>query len=214
MPEQVHTKSGRRRLRVSVRGLAILILVVGGLLGWVARGAGIQRDAIAAIQNAGGTVKYDWRSTNGRWVIDSRPWILRWLVRSVGIDYFVRVVSVSLPHATNASLVHVGQLVSLKALSLRDSETTDEGLRQLDGLTNLESLDLTAALIGDDALANLKRMTELRVVSLGHTRIGDVRLIHLKSLANLRLLVLVNCETTLEGTQAFQRAFPQVLIYQ
>jgi internalin A len=38
-----------------VRGLILLVLVVGVWLGWIIRSARIQREAVAAIQRAGGT---------------------------------------------------------------------------------------------------------------------------------------------------------------
>jgi hypothetical protein len=53
----------RRFLRLSVRGMMVLVLVIGIGSGWLARGirsAQIQRDAVVAIQKAGGFVLYDW----------------------------------------------------------------------------------------------------------------------------------------------------------
>jgi hypothetical protein len=44
-----------------MRGLIVLVLVIGGGLGWVVREAHMQRDAVAAVVKAGGTVLYDWR---------------------------------------------------------------------------------------------------------------------------------------------------------
>jgi hypothetical protein len=51
-------RSWRRYLRFSVRGLIVLVLVVGAGLGWTVRSARIQRDAVAAIERAGGSVGY------------------------------------------------------------------------------------------------------------------------------------------------------------
>ena len=55
----------RRFLRLSVRGLIVLVLVIGAGLGWIVHQAHVQRDAVAAIKNAGGSVKYDWEWTGG-----------------------------------------------------------------------------------------------------------------------------------------------------
>jgi hypothetical protein len=44
----------RRFLRFSVRGLIVLVLVIGVGLGWIVRRAHIQRDAVSAITKAGG----------------------------------------------------------------------------------------------------------------------------------------------------------------
>jgi hypothetical protein len=49
----------RRFLRFSVRGMIVLVLVIGAGLGWIVRNAHIQRDAVAAIKSAGGRVYYD-----------------------------------------------------------------------------------------------------------------------------------------------------------
>ena len=49
----------RRFLSFSVRGLIVIVLVVGAGLGWIVRSARIQRDAVTAIKNAGGWVEYD-----------------------------------------------------------------------------------------------------------------------------------------------------------
>ena len=44
----------RRFLRFSVRGMIVVVLVIGGWLGWLVRSARIQREAVAAIEEAGG----------------------------------------------------------------------------------------------------------------------------------------------------------------
>ncbi len=54
------TRPRRRRLRLSLRGLMVLVLVVGGMLGWKARRASIQRRAVTQIKAAGGTLLYDY----------------------------------------------------------------------------------------------------------------------------------------------------------
>jgi hypothetical protein len=46
----------QRFLRFSVRGLIVVVLVIGVWLGWLVRSARIQREAVAAIRIAGGNV--------------------------------------------------------------------------------------------------------------------------------------------------------------
>ena len=48
-----------RRARLSIRGLMVLVLVIGAGLGWFIRRAAVQRDAAKAIVAAGGSVRYD-----------------------------------------------------------------------------------------------------------------------------------------------------------
>jgi hypothetical protein len=49
----------RSRIRLSARGLTILVLVLGAGPGWVIRPARMQREAVTAIQRLGGNVTYD-----------------------------------------------------------------------------------------------------------------------------------------------------------
>jgi hypothetical protein len=47
--------------------------VVGAGLGCIVRQAHIQRDAVAAIQRAGGSVRYKWECKDGH-PIHEKPW--------------------------------------------------------------------------------------------------------------------------------------------
>ena len=62
MSDRPSQKIWRRWLRLSVRGLMILVLILGGGLGWIVHRAKTQRVAVAAIEKAGGWVRYDWES--------------------------------------------------------------------------------------------------------------------------------------------------------
>ena len=46
-------------MRFTVRGLVVLVLVIGTAMGWLARRINVKRDAAAAIKDAGGVVLYD-----------------------------------------------------------------------------------------------------------------------------------------------------------
>jgi hypothetical protein len=71
MPEQPSPHSWRRRLRISVRGLMVIVLITGGVLGWVIHRTHVQRDAVAAIRRAGGNIRYDWEE-NGAAALTSQ----------------------------------------------------------------------------------------------------------------------------------------------
>ena len=67
--------------RLKVRGLIVLVLIAGAMLGLAIRRARIQRDAVLAITRAGGTVYYNWEEAENRsppYVLTlgphSRPW--------------------------------------------------------------------------------------------------------------------------------------------
>jgi hypothetical protein len=64
----------RRYLRLSVRGLIVLVLAIGAGLGWIVHEAHVQRDAVAAIRKAGGSVTYDWAWKDGQPISGGRPW--------------------------------------------------------------------------------------------------------------------------------------------
>jgi cytoskeletal protein RodZ len=58
MAVQLLPKTRRHWLRLSVRGLVVLVLLIGAALGWMVRSARIQRDGALAITAAGGSVDY------------------------------------------------------------------------------------------------------------------------------------------------------------
>ena len=87
----------RRLLRFSVRGMIVLVLVIGAGLGWIVREAHIQRDAVAAIMKDGGWVRYDWEWNNGTSIRRGKAWAPRWLVDLIGVDYFGQVTVVVFP---------------------------------------------------------------------------------------------------------------------
>ena len=67
--------SRRRWLRTSTRGLIVLVLIIGGWLGWLVPAVLIlARDAVAAIKDVGGRTAYDWEMRNGRYGPGTEPW--------------------------------------------------------------------------------------------------------------------------------------------
>ena len=79
----------RRRLRLSVRVFMVLVLVLGGGFGWIVHEARVQRQAVAAIERAGGKVDYDESFLGYSPERDFRePGWKEWLVDHLGIDYF------------------------------------------------------------------------------------------------------------------------------
>ena len=62
----------RRFLRLSVRGLIVVVVVIGVWLGCIVR-TRVQRDAVVAIENAGGAASYDWDRISGNIPV-GKPW--------------------------------------------------------------------------------------------------------------------------------------------
>jgi hypothetical protein len=96
----------RRFLRFSVRGLIVLVLVIGGWLGWIVRSARIQHNAVASIKRAGGTILYErnMQMDERMWLRDR--WVMppKWLVDRLGIDYFSNVEGVVLRNTATRRL--------------------------------------------------------------------------------------------------------------
>jgi internalin A len=179
----------RRYLRFSVRGLIVVVLVIGAWLGWMVEGAHIQRDVAARIRKAGGSVVYEWDWRDGNSNPVGKPWAPRWLVDLIGVDYFGRVTMVqfsSVASATDASLADVGHLSGLQYLGVLSPSITDAGLARLKTLRKLSRLYIDSSQVTDAGLAHLKGLNELSVLSLRGTQVTDAGLEHLKGLTNSR----------------------------
>jgi hypothetical protein len=128
----------RRWFRFGLRALMVAVLVVAVGLGWIVGNVRIQRDAVAAIRGAGGTVDYDWEWKNRESLRDAKPFAPKWLVDSVGPDIFGHVVWVSVGQsASPLDLKQVGQLSRLEGLVVRGPFVNDAGLSNLRGLTRM-----------------------------------------------------------------------------
>ena len=91
----------RRRfgLRFSLRAFLGGVTLFCILLAWQLHRAKQQKEAVAAIQAAGGWVHYDYQrpdSLSGTIDPQARPWEPKWLLTLVGIDFFHDVVEVNM----------------------------------------------------------------------------------------------------------------------
>ncbi len=192
MPEQPVPRSWRRWLRLSVRALLIIVLLLGGWLGWIENRSQGQRDAVAVIQRAGGSVVYDWQWRDGRPDPLAKPGMPEWLINGVGPDVLYRVKQVDLigcqssridddlmasvgrlreledlhlgicEGVTDAGLAHLRMLTGLRGMDLEFTSATGVGLKELEGLTRLEHLELPSGPTSDADLASLRGLTNLR----------------------------------------------------
>jgi hypothetical protein len=128
LPAESVKRLWRRILLFSVRGLIVVVLMIGAGLGWLVRSAHIQRDAVAAIERAGGSVNYDWQWSNGVYFPFGEPWAPLWLVDLTGVDHFCSVTNVvifSSSPATDSAIAHIGRLNRLETLGLSLSSVGD-----------------------------------------------------------------------------------------
>ena len=95
MPDQPLPKPWRHVLRLSVRGLMILVLLFGGGLGWIVFRARVQREAVWRSRAPGSQVVYDWEWKKFNSGSGTDPWWPKWLLDGVGLDYFYNVAEVA-----------------------------------------------------------------------------------------------------------------------
>jgi hypothetical protein len=189
MTSQPSSNPWSRYLRLSLRALIVSVLIIGGLLGWMVHRARVQRDAVAAIQQAGGSVLYDWQRKNGRPDPNREPLWPKWLVDRIGVDYFGNgSIVVLVRNGSDATLAQAGRLSRLVRLNVTDSPVTDAGLAHLEGLTDLRGLNLARTAVSDPGLSHLSRLTRLETLTLDRTSVGDTGMAHLKGLTRLRWL--------------------------
>ena len=194
------TRRWRRYLRLSMRTFIVVVLLVGGWLGWIVRTARIQREEVAAITRRGGVVEYDSGWTDNQTLQPQDPGALDRLVSAIGVDYFSNATVVYIGMlCTEEKMSHVAKLAALRSLSLRTTRPANGALAHLNALTKLSELDLGFATICDADLAHLERLGNLSKLDLGVTDVTDAGLIHLKGLTNLSNLNLTATHITDQG---------------
>jgi internalin A len=202
------SRPGWSYFRISLRWLIALILLIGCWLGWTVNEARAQREAVAAIRDAGGGVWYDWQWDDGKTRYDGSPIWPKWLIDRLGIDYFGHVVAVIMyERASDEILVPIGRLRRLEYLDLsaqrgfaskarlrppRPGEpgVTDAGLVHLEGLRRLEHLCLSSTAITDAGLVHVKGLTRLRRLLLPGTAINGPGLVFVRDKSRLEILNL------------------------
>jgi internalin A len=227
MPEHLSHESWRRRLRISVRGMMVLVLIVGAGLGWVIYRARVQREAGAAIKRAGGDFEYSWQWSNGLPVFPppKPPWP-EWVRQRLGPDLLDTVTYVNLTgqrcddeslraacrlpwllelqvqntSASDLAVGDIGNLKNLQHLVLNQKNITARTLRQVGEMTELRDLMLGKIPLSDEDMTFLKRLTKLeRLMIASRTELTDNWLPNLEGMVNLSSLMLRNMAITTEG---------------
>jgi hypothetical protein len=97
VPDRTKINTGRRWLRISIRALMALILIIACALGWIVSRASVQRNAVAAVKKAGGTVWYDFEHRRVPGPPPGLPAWRRLIAYAIGIDFVSSVTMVSMP---------------------------------------------------------------------------------------------------------------------
>ncbi len=202
-PELPRSWWRRIRTRLSLRVLMVIVLVIGGGLGWVVHRAKVQRQAVEAITKAGGTVSYDWQYPDGKLAPKgaTSPWP-KPLVDALGPDYFDSVAGVmfrpgrkqdSDSATTDALMAQIGQLDRtwfLHLVGAQGEKVTDAGLAHVAGLTRLKVLVIRGRGLTDSGLVHLAGLSRLETLTLNFTPMTDAGMAHFRGLTRLKSLDL------------------------
>jgi internalin A len=192
MPTAAVGRPWRKYMRISVRGLIVAVLVLGGGLGWVVNRARVQRAAVAAIERAGGCVKYEWDFGDGQFISGGEAALPKWLLTNLGPNDFAHIAVADLARgATDEHLRPVAALKSLELFILRRSRITGSGLAPVAGLAELRNL---------------------QILKLNNTAVGDAGLEWLKGSTALHTLVLTGTNVTDAGVMKLQQALPELKV--
>ena len=93
-------------------------------------------------------------------------------------------------------------------VDLSDRPVSDDVLRQVGQLTTLRELSLASTPITNAGLTHLTGLKRLRKLNLYHTQITDAGLVHLKRLVNLQELTLIDTPTSRAGVADLQASIP------
>jgi Leucine-rich repeat (LRR) protein len=185
----------------------VLVLILGGWLGWIVHRARVQREVVAAIRQAGGRVFYDdvWYdesevvlNTAGTALAAAKRknWPPPWIVDSIGIDYFNSVDTVWFNKAGADEVAgHVARLPGLDFLDLDCSDLSDSGLARLRGL-DLHKLDLYRTKVTDNGVQQLRALTNIKELDLSSTSVGDAGMSEVATLPKLERLVVGDTNVT------------------
>ena len=182
----------RRYVRFSVRGMIVVILVIGIWMGWIVRSARIQREAVSAIKRNGGSVLYSSGWTGDPTLGIDGLRVPNWLVHAIGADYFDHACSVGFAkELSDKEFAPVGNLSTLESMVLFHTNLTDAGLAHLEGLTNLSELRIYGgAQVTDASCVHLKGLTKLSNLALSESQVSDAGMAQLKGLTKLLRLDL------------------------
>jgi hypothetical protein len=134
-------------------------------------------------------------------------------LRRLGELTSLRALTLDNMQVTDTVLAHLKGLTNLERLQLQNTLVTDEGLRHLKGLTNLKILFLHNTLVTDAGLPQLKGLVNLDSLNLNGTRVTDAGLSQLKGLVNLKNFWISNTSVTDTGTAELRRALPDLNVY-
>jgi hypothetical protein len=196
-------KLARRRFGFRLRTLMVLILVVALFVGWRANRAYVQRQAVARIIAANGSITYDFQfgvpsSSRGTKQPPAPGWLRRW----IGDEYFQEVSGVTIRAYTSPEPVEaISHLDSLESLEISSLIRVGDGLEKIQGSSRLKIVKLSGPGVTDTWLGNLLQTSRnLERLELNGADISDAGLTHLSGLSKLEALGVVNSPKVTDAT--------------
>ena len=194
------------RPRISLRGLLVVVALIGVLLAYVAmqwRTAKRQEAAVAALAPLGGAWGFNYRLKN--YGPDSSApkqatWVPEWLGELTGPHFFQTVRAVSFgnpqgdpsrPKTPDEALEILQEFPGLREFGLLRSEVTDRALEQLEHCPEIHYMDLWANKnITPEAMKYVKKMRRLHTFYSMGTHNSEEGIAQLKELPQLRELLI------------------------
>ncbi|MGD0900670.1 MAG: hypothetical protein ABR915_22790 [Thermoguttaceae bacterium] len=189
----------RLRFQYSIRSLLVLTVAVAVPCSWLSREmkrAREQKEAVAAIEKAGGYVSHDYEvGALGASIVGAEPPGPPWLRNLLGEEFLASVDYAS----PGTELESIKRLPQLRELYLAGARITDDGLAALGALTQLQVLILTGTGVSDAGLEHIRGLRQLQVLWLGRTGVTDSGLAHLTGMLRLQYLDLYGTKVTDAG---------------
>jgi len=198
-------KPHRRWWSLSVRGLMLLVLIVGGVIGWeVNRVNRIRRAVAVLVRNSDDppdfrppseTISFTIGDAPSRTEVTfatvQSPWIPDWLRATLGDEHFPRVVKLVLARSPSATdWDAIAALGSVRTLNLTYVPLKDADLALLPVCADLRELSLIGTEITDGAMASVGTLRNLRTLDLRMTKVTPGGLAPLANLTQLEKLEL------------------------
>jgi len=195
----------RRWWSLSIRSLMLLVLIVGGVIGWEMNRVNRIRRAVAVLvrnpddppdfRPTSETISLtigDAPSRNSvTFATVQSPWIPDWLRATLGDEHFPRVVKLVLARSPSATdWDAIAALGSVRTLNLTYIPLKDADLALLPVCADLRELSLFGTGITDGAMASVGTLRNLRTLDLRMTKVTPGGLAPLANLTQLEELEL------------------------
>jgi hypothetical protein len=210
-------KPKRRWFRFNLRSLLVLVTIACVGFGWLGvkvRAKQREREAVKALRDLGGEVRYDYEF-NSNWseVENPTPPGPEWLRELLGNDIFACAVSAHCgPQTTDVDLRHLAAFGQLRALYLGETQITDEGMVHLRGLNKLEWLSLPNIKITDAGMIHIAELSKLIFLYVNGTHMTNAGLVNLAALSELRWLCVRDTQVTDSGKEEIRKTLPNMTI--